>query len=279
MKNKGREVYSLLAIILGQFAKIVNIEEDFNVKKSKKFVVGIILTVIGALGIIGSMSNGVALFGSGILLIIGLLLIYYSKKGNPQDDNIQPSIQNNTAQSPISQMTNFEFNLAGVTFKNDDGKSRQTLLRKLNFKDEPFSEKVNFSLEKYKFNNEDAIRVLANGEDIGNVPRKNINYVLYNYNNISDIQILTTGGGKTTDGEQINYGGKVLLSIKSNSATVKNTQNSRIVYYVANSKKYHYDRNCGGMKNCKCINENQAKRNGMTLCKKCENSFNKYLHS
>lgn len=185
-------------------------------KKSKKFIVGIVLAVAGALGFIGSRGNGAVMFGSGILIVVGILLIYYGKKSISKSIDIQGLNRSDNVQASNLRFTKYEFKLVGVTFRNNKGKSRQALLRKLNFHDEPFVGKVNFSLEKYKYNNEVAVRILANGEDIGNVPRDNLNYIIDNYDNIFDVQVLVVGGGENIDGEKINYGGKVLLGVKQN---------------------------------------------------------------
>lgn len=182
--------------------------------KNKKCIVGIVLTVAGTLGFIGSMGDCAIMFCSGTLIVIGVLLIIYGKKDVSKNKNTYIPVQNNNTQTQNFKFTKYEFNLAGVTFKNNKGKSRQALLRKLNFHDEPFVGRVNFSLHKYKYNNEVAVRVLANGEDIGNVPRDNLNYVINNFDNIFDIQVLVVGGGESIEGEKINYGGKVLLGIK-----------------------------------------------------------------
>lgn len=67
-----------------------------------------------------------------------------------------------------------EFHVAGVTFKNGR-KSRQTILRAMKFKDDPFDKKIEITFEKYDFEGSPAISVLANGQQIGNVPKEQVN--------------------------------------------------------------------------------------------------------
>lgn len=63
-----------------------------------------------------------------------------------------------------------DFRVAGVTFKNGS-KTRQAIIRAIKYKDEPFDSKCCITFERYFYENELAISVLANGQQIGNVPR------------------------------------------------------------------------------------------------------------
>ena len=64
-----------------------------------------------------------------------------------------------------------EFKVAGVTFKNGR-KNRQTILKHMKQGKAPFDNGCKITFERYDFEGELAISVLANGEQIGNVPRK-----------------------------------------------------------------------------------------------------------
>lgn len=74
------------------------------------------------------------------------------------------------------------FSVAGVTYKNDDGTSRQSILR--DFYDKRGYSKRDIELKPYKFENEDAIAVYAKGQMIGNVPREHIQEILSNIRTI-----------------------------------------------------------------------------------------------
>lgn len=80
----------------------------------------------------------------------------------------------NAAKNIIKNVAGYkeiEFKVAGVTFKNGR-KTRQALLRAMKWKDEPFDKKVDITFERYDYEGELAISVLANGEQIGNVPKE-----------------------------------------------------------------------------------------------------------
>ena len=66
-----------------------------------------------------------------------------------------------------------EVKVAGVTFSNDDGTKRQSIIRKIKFKDKPF-ETTEITFSRYDYEGELAISVLANGVQIGNVPKEQI---------------------------------------------------------------------------------------------------------
>lgn len=60
--------------------------------------------------------------------------------------------------------------IAGVTFQNDDGRSRQALLKDLKAR----GGDADLELEEYEYKGKPAIRVLVDGEQIGNVPRSRV---------------------------------------------------------------------------------------------------------
>lgn len=64
----------------------------------------------------------------------------------------------------------FEFKVAGVTFKNGR-RNRQTILRDMKFGNPGF-ETVTITLEKQTYEGRPAIAVFANGEQIGYVPKE-----------------------------------------------------------------------------------------------------------
>lgn len=68
------------------------------------------------------------------------------------------------------------FKVAGVTFQNEDGSSRQRHLRSLMDEIE-IDDAPEVELVPYKFKGEDAIRVVANHVCIGNVPAKKVDEV------------------------------------------------------------------------------------------------------
>lgn len=65
-------------------------------------------------------------------------------------------------------------NIAGVTFDNDDGSSRQKLLRDLMVS----GGEAELTLEEFEYKGHPAVRVLVDGDCIGNIPAKRVDDVL-----------------------------------------------------------------------------------------------------
>ena len=109
------------------------------------------------------------------------------------------------------------FRVAGTTFDNDDGTSRQDILRHLKFGDAPWADDPDdlvATIEEETYEGEPAFAVLINGYQVGFVPRTRIPDVEKARRNVatcyvSDVQI--TGGGYSEDGQKLSYGCTVTL--------------------------------------------------------------------
>ena len=75
--------------------------------------------------------------------------------------------------------------LAGVTFDNPDGSSRQKYL-KVAYEDDCAGD---LQLDTYTYNGEDAIRVLYEGRELGNIPCQAVPEVLAVFNRIEDAEL------------------------------------------------------------------------------------------
>lgn len=112
----------------------------------------------------------------------------------------------------------FSFRVAGTTHKNEDGSSRQTILRHMKNGDSPWvsiPDDFDVTFEDTEYEGELAIAVYLNDYQVGFVPRKDIARIvearkrsskLY----VSDVQII--GGGENEEGEKMYYG--CLISIE-----------------------------------------------------------------
>lgn len=82
---------------------------------------------------------------------------------------------------PVKPVETYEFyrvKTVGVTFNNDDGTSRQELIRKLYYHEPPFANKeIELALEEYEFRGEPAFKVLADGYQLGNLSRADAKYM------------------------------------------------------------------------------------------------------
>lgn len=107
-----------------------------------------------------------------------------------------------------------KFNVAGVTFKNGS-QSRQTLLRKIKFRDPPFDTNNNYiELSTYEYEGEDAIAVNVNNLQIGNVPKDNVKYLIDNWDRIDRPTALDIiGGGTDSEGNKLNYGATLYIRL------------------------------------------------------------------
>ena len=174
--------------------------------------------IVGLLGLFGSTEDKASLaIGSILLIVIGCVLIVLDKKKKEPSVNVSPidtlSISSAAAEdvpSSDQKTDTFAFKAAGVTFSNN-GKTRQAILRKIYWHDEPFVF-VSYALRKYDFEGSPAIGIYANGEQIGNVPKADVSFVLPLLDKITKISVNVSGGGQTASGERINFGAKVTIA-------------------------------------------------------------------
>lgn len=100
------------------------------------------------------------------------------------------------------------YSVVGVTFKNDDGMSRQTFLQLIAMGAEPF-EKVNAGIKQYTYQGSPAIGVYANDVQIGNISKDDVSEILDN----GDTQLafdLEVYGGKNGK----SYGAEIILTYR-----------------------------------------------------------------
>lgn len=119
------------------------------------------------------------------------------------------------APAPASEVKPaFEFHsvkVAGVTFKNGR-RSRQTILRKIHFKDEPFDKgTMELTLQREEWEGKPAFGVYVNGDQIGNIPAEYVSYVNDNFSRLDGIVNIEVYGG----GEGRNYGAEITLRFRN----------------------------------------------------------------
>ena len=181
-------------------------------KKHWKLIVGI-LCIIGGLGNIGTSAPAVVL---GLALGGVLIILHFRKAIVPEPAPETATIERETASDMVKRISqqyeHIKFKVKGVTFKNDDGSSRQTILRKLKFRDPPFDEKVITSLEEYEFDGERALAICVNDLQIGSLPKELLDIAFEHIDdNLCISAVDVYGGGKDEDGERRNYGAEAYL--------------------------------------------------------------------
>ena len=103
------------------------------------------------------------------------------------------------------QFEYLEIKVAGVTFKNDKGPTRQTILRKIHFNDKPFDEYIELGLREYEFDGKPAFGVY-------------VQFIIDNdarYEGICGINVY--GGGRDENGYSISYGCKITLKYRKSN--------------------------------------------------------------
>lgn len=188
-------------------------------KKSKKFIVGAVLCVVGIIGLLGLFSDtsdkGLLAVGSIALIVAGAVLLFLDKKNGDKETPSAETKADIYAQAEAARKNNeyFSFRVAGVTY-NNGRKSRQAILRKIKWGDEPFGEFVQWTVEKYDFEGSPAVGVYANGEQVGNVPKDKLPHVLDCWDRIKSVYHAEVYGGGTDDsGSPMNFGCEITLCI------------------------------------------------------------------
>lgn len=136
---------------------------------------------------------------------------------NTADGRETTDITNPAAAKPDEfSQSNFDFlrvKVAGVTFKNGR-KSRQTILRKIHFKDPPFDKgNMELTLQRYEWEGAPAFGVYVNDEQIGNIPAEQVPYVQENFSRCDGITNMDVYGG----GEGRNYGAEITLRFRNSN--------------------------------------------------------------
>ena len=118
--------------------------------------------------------------------------------------------------SSSSESKEFTFRVAGTTFENEDGESRQEILRHLRFGDKPYADNPDdlyCTLEETTFECDPAIAVYINSYQVGFVPKANIKRVLGMMERstffVSSVHII--GGGTSEDGRKLSYGCEITI--------------------------------------------------------------------
>jgi ribosome assembly protein YihI (activator of Der GTPase) len=172
-------------------------------KKSKKFIVGVVLSVIGVIGAISAFAQGVIPTGIVCLLILlaGIVLIVLDKKKKPQ----QETAMIDTAKGTHSKI----FKVAGVTFDN-----RQKHLAKL-MQDKLAGKVINVELQEYVYENQPAIKVIANGLEVGSLHTEDVVFIKENQDRVKAIKDLYVSSFVDEKTKEKIYYAKLTLTIEN----------------------------------------------------------------
>ena len=115
------------------------------------------------------------------VLLIGAIVFWIIRKKQEKEKSKQskPAESSNTSKTPESEFGFIETKVSGVTFKNEDGKSRQDILRNLyKAKNSATPPEMEISFEPYEYEGEDAVKVLVNDECIGSIDKHHVKEAL-----------------------------------------------------------------------------------------------------
>ncbi len=204
---------------------------------------------------------------------IGYFIIWLYYKITGKNTNSAPTIDS----SKLTIKRDFHTKVVGVSFKNDDGTSRQKYIKECKpgdgivFKPLP--------MPKYPY----AIGVFTekDGKQLGHLKDELATEITQNYGyNLMQVTVdSVTGGGEST------YGCNLHIIIYNESAEEYNAMmnpNSSdndfddMVFVNKGSKVYHCDQSCAMSRSVNCIemDEKQAIKRGLKRCRKCYGNFN-----
>ena len=155
----------------------------------------------------------------GIAAVLFIVLMYWSIHHLTRVPKITRPVQQ-AAPQPASApqpaddsngIRKLQFKVAGVTFDNEDGSSRQEILRHLKFLDEPYVDEVGdylVSIDETTYDGEPALEVRINDYQVGWVPKTMIKKVQKAMQDVAsfsaDAEI--SGGGIDETGKRYPYG-------------------------------------------------------------------------
>ena len=89
---------------------------------------------------------------------------------------------------------------------------KKSLLKKLKTHKAPFDGDISCTLQQYEYEGAPAIGVYVNGEQIGNVPAREVKGLLPLLPTMKITDVYVIGGG-TEDGEKLSYGARVKYTL------------------------------------------------------------------
>lgn len=104
------------------------------------------------------------------------------------------------------------FHVVGVTYKNEDGRDRQAILRKIKREQPPESD---MTLREFDYKGERAVGVYFRGEQVGSIAREDLKKVLSQierFDKVVDYEV--TGGFALESGDRARYGLNIAVYFK-----------------------------------------------------------------
>lgn len=193
------------------FVNIYHIRGGNILNKSKKFIVGIVLLILGIVGAVAAFAQGVVSTGFACLLFLaaGIVLIILDKK-LPTKEN-SAAIQSNTSQNTLTTKGTHsqKFKIAGVTYDNRQEHLAKLMQQKLS------GQVINVELQEYEYENQPAIKVIANGLDIGSLHSEDALFIKENQNRVKAIKDLYISSFEDEETKEKIYYARLTLTIEN----------------------------------------------------------------
>lgn len=151
------------------------------------------------------LPDGIGEFICGVAIAAALAFLGYRQHKKPKE---APAVSS-PAPADDSPYEFIRTKIAGVTFK-DGRKSRQTILRRLYWKDEPFDKNAaEVTLERGEYEGKPAFAVMLNGEKAGYVPAEHAQFVEDNFDRCDGVTNIEAYCGK----DDI-YGAEIIIRFR-----------------------------------------------------------------
>lgn len=144
------------------------------------------------------------------------IAFYYKDNQNMQDCNggnrfaRADHFENSEVGSPAGRPVTFD--VVGVTFKNDDGESRQEILEFMyEYSHKKNAKKIKASLKPYKYKGESALAVWADGVQVGNIAADEVLDVEKLISKIVDAELVINYFVAEDKGGKTMYSAKIVL--------------------------------------------------------------------
>ncbi len=171
-----------------------------------------------------SINSGISFLMTGIICVLiaigkGVNIIYMAlesindrirhidKSIKTKSTNTKPKITKSSIDDrKVGYMT---FRVAGVTYDNDDGSSRQEIISQIKKDKEYNSTENKLDFKEYSYEGKPALAVFIDGKQVGNVPANRVDFLLEEIekDHLVSAELEFLGGG------DLSYGIKITLGI------------------------------------------------------------------
>lgn len=144
---------------------------------------------------------------------MGLLDLLKKKKVIEKENKVESTFNYTTTEQPSTYIRKIK--VAGVSFKNEDGTSRQKILDNIAKKKAPFDKRLDISIDEYEWEGKPAYYVKVNGQTVGSVEQSMASFITSNKSRIKGISDFWVSGGDHIDGEYFPYYARMKITVES----------------------------------------------------------------